>query len=272
MPSIAKEMREKQAPLAGAVSLAITLGVGAITTAPVMYPKPAMAFDIVYDPWNYAKNLITAIESVAQTLHMIEDAVMQLKHYEDMIKNTLAPVAYVFDKVQEIERTIADIADTVNNFTNLFGDFDAYLQKYQDIDYYRDSPCFKKMGCSKEEWNLVQSVKDTASKAKMTANEAVMKLLRQQQTSITDEAKKLDKLADKVTDSNGRMEAMQHANELAAMENQQLLQIRQLMMTQQASVTTEMQDEANQDAIHVNGDRLYFVGSYEKTVGGSGGW
>ena len=98
MPSIAKEMREKQAPLAGAVSLAITLGVGAITTAPVMYPKPAMAFDIVYDPWNYAKNLITAIESVAQTLHMIEDAVMQLKHYEDMIKNTLAPVAYVFDQ------------------------------------------------------------------------------------------------------------------------------------------------------------------------------
>lgn len=266
------ENGKRPAALAGAVSLAISMGVGGIATAPVIYPTPAAAFDVVFDPWNWIENIITAIENVAQTIHMIEDYVMQLKHYEDMLKNTMAPVAYIFDQVFEIERAIGDLAHTVEHFTNMFGDFDNYLQKYKDIDYYRDSPCFKKMGCSKEEWNIVQATQDMASKAKMTANKAVMKLLEQQQKAIKDEASKLDKLQRKVSSADGRMKAMQHANELAAMENQQLIQIRELMMTQHAAVTTQMQDEANQEAIHVNGDRLYFVGSYEKTVGSGGGW
>lgn len=250
-------------------------GVGGTAIVSLVMPRPVYAYDIVLDPWNLVKNTTTAIENIAQTIHMIEDYIMQIKHLENMIKNTLAPVAYLMDQVDSLIDDIIDLADTVREITDTFGNFDNYLNKFKDVNYYRDSPCFKKGGCTPEEWTLMKEIKATGSEARMKANKIVAKILKEQQEQIDKDAERLKRMQDKVEGSDGRMKALQHANELAAMENQQMLQMRMVLQTSLNAENMERQDAANEEAIEEVAAQAYFRTEFEKTTHGSGykgGW
>ena len=61
-----------------------------------LLPAPAYSAGIpVIDTTNLAQTTISAMEAVNQTLKQIEEYALQLKQYEDQIKNTLAPSAYI---------------------------------------------------------------------------------------------------------------------------------------------------------------------------------
>ena len=69
----------------------------ALSTSPAMM-VPAQATGIpVIDAGNLTQNVMTAMESVAQTLQQIEQYRTQLQQYENMLRNTAAPAAYIRD-------------------------------------------------------------------------------------------------------------------------------------------------------------------------------
>ena len=90
--------------LAVKVSMVIALAVsGALI--------PAQAGIPVIDSANLTQTVMTAVENVAQTLKQIEQYRTQLQQYENMIQNTVAPAAYIWDQAQS---TINGLMNAVN--------------------------------------------------------------------------------------------------------------------------------------------------------------
>ena len=209
---------------------------------------PAHAGIPVIDGTNLAQNIMTAIESVAQTLKQIEQYRTQLQQYENMLQNTMAPAAYIWDQVQSTINGLMNAVDTLNYYKTQLGSLDAYLGKFQDVSYYRSSPCFSAAGCSDAERAAMEQNRSLASESQKKANDALFKGLEQQQRNLTADARQLERLQSAAQGATGQMQAIGFANQLAANQANQLLQIRGLLIAQQNAIATRMQAEADREA------------------------
>ncbi|MGP9552002.1 P-type conjugative transfer protein TrbJ [Halomonas sp. AOP42-D1-22] len=112
---------------------------------------PAQAGIPVVDGTNLQQNVMTAMESVSQTLKQIEQYQTQLQQYENQLQNTMAPAAYIWDRAQSTINDLIQATNTLQHYQNQLGSLDAYLGKFQDVAYYRSSPCFNGGGCTDAE-------------------------------------------------------------------------------------------------------------------------
>mgnify|MGYP000935832555 CR=1 FL=1 len=83
-------MRKTKPVVLTALVVSMTLGV----------LPPVQAGIPVIDSTNLSQNVMTAIESVAQTLKQIEQYRTQLQQYENQLQNTMAPAAYIWDQAR----------------------------------------------------------------------------------------------------------------------------------------------------------------------------
>ena len=234
----------KQKFLAAKVALAVTLMAGSITTM-----SPAQAGIPVIDGGNLVQNVMTAIESVAQTLKQIEQYQTQLQQYENMIQNTVAPAAYIWDQAQSTINGLMNAVNTLDYYRNQLGSVDAYLGKFQDVAYYRSSPCFNGTGgCTPAEQAAMAENRRLASESQKKANDALFKGLEQQQRNLSADARQLERLQSAAQGATGQMQAIGYANQLAANQANQLLQIRGLLIAQQNAATARMQAQADLEA------------------------
>jgi P-type conjugative transfer protein TrbJ len=209
---------------------------------------PAQAGIPVADGINFQQNLMTAIESVSQTLKQIEQYRTQLQQYENMVQNTLAPAMFIWDQAQSTIDSVVGAINTLDYYKNQLGSLDSYIGKFQDVSYYRSSPCFSAAGCSAAEWAAMASVKQMASESIKKANDALFKGLDLQQTNLKSDAQRLQLLQSAAQGASGQMQAIGFANQLASQQANQLLQIRGLMIAQQNAMATKAQADADLDA------------------------
>ena len=131
------KQKSSAAKLALVVALSSTLSVTAV-----------QAGIPVIDATNLSQNIMTAIESVAQTLKQIEQYQTQLQQYENQLQNTMAPAAYIWDQAQSTINGLMNAVDTLNYYKTQLGSLDNYLAKFQDVSYYRSAACFSRDGCT----------------------------------------------------------------------------------------------------------------------------
>ena len=105
--------------VAATVALMLTLAGGA--------SMPAHAGIPVIDAGNLSQNIMTAIESVAQTLKQIEQYQTQLQQYENMLQNTAAPAAYIWDQAQSTINGLMTAVNTLDHYKQQLGSLDSYL-------------------------------------------------------------------------------------------------------------------------------------------------
>lgn len=211
--------------------------------------SPSLAAGIpVLDGTNLSQNIMSAMEAVAQTAKQIEQYKTQLEQYENQLQNTIAPAAYIWDQAQVTINKLMEATNTLEYYKNQLGSTDNYLSKFQDVSYYRGSPCFSKEGCSDFEMAAMEENKRLASESQKKANDALFRGLDKQQASLKDDAKQLQMLQGKAQSAKGQMEAIGYANQLASNQSNQLLQIRGLLMSQFNAVTTQMQASADKEA------------------------
>lgn len=209
---------------------------------------PALAGIPVIDGANLTQTVVSAMENVAHTLKQIEQYKTQLQQYENMIQNTAAPAAYIWDQAQSTMNQLRGAIDTLNYYKNQSGSLDAYLGKFQDVAYYRSSPCYNN-GCSRAEWDaMTKGAAKLSSEAQKKANDAMFKGLDQQQDSMVADARQLERLQSAAQGATGQVQAIGFANQLASNQANQLLQIRGLMIAQQNAVATRYQVVADQEA------------------------
>jgi P-type conjugative transfer protein TrbJ len=210
---------------------------------------PAQAGIPVIDGGNLVQNVMTAIESVAQTLKQIEQYQTQLQQYENMLQNTMAPAAYIWDQAQSTINGLMAATDTLNYYRNQLGSVDAYLSRFQDVAYYRNSPCFNGTGaCTPAEQAAMAENRRLASDSQKRANDAMFRGLDRQQDALRADARTLEMLQSQAQGATGQMQAIGYANQLASQQANQLLQIRGLLVAQQNAIATRMQAEADREA------------------------
>lgn len=209
---------------------------------------PAHAGIPVIDGGNLTQNILSAQESVAQTLKQILQYQTQLQQYENMIQNTAAPAAYIWDQAQSTINGLMNAVNTLDYYKNQLGSLDSYLGKFQDVSYYKSSPCFSSVGCSTAEWAAMRQVGQLASESQKKANDALFKGLDQQQRNLQNDSATLQRLQSSAQGASGQMQAIGYANQLASQQANQLLQIRGLLIAQQNAVATKMQADADKEA------------------------
>ena len=231
---------------------------------------PALALfgvgDVVFDPTNIVQTTTSAIENVAQTLKQVEQYGTQLQQYENQLKNTVAPAAYVWDQANSTMNKLRGATDTLSYYKQQAGSIDGYLSKFQDVNYYRGSPCFSSgVSCSPAERAAIQQSQVLGSQAQKKANDGMFQGLDQQQNNLQSDAAQLELLQSQASSADGQMKAIQAANQLSSNQANQLLQIRSLMMAQQNAIATKMQADADREAQYAAASEQLRRSKYQKS-------
>lgn len=237
---------KKHRILAAKTAFAVALASG-ILTSPVQAGIP------VIDGGNLTQNVMTAMESVAQTLKQIEQYSTQLQQYENQLRNTMAPAAYIWDQATRTMDNLRAAMDTLDYYQNQLGSIDAYLGKFQDVAYYRGSPCFNGSGgCTDAERAAMEENRRLASESQKRANDALFRTLKHQQDALQADARTLEQLQSRAQGAEGQLQVLGYANQLASQQANQLLQIRSMLTAQQtaeaARIAAELDAEARGDA------------------------
>lgn len=219
-----------------------------VAVSSTLMVTPVEAGIPVIDGTNLSQNIMTAIESVAQTLKQIEQYSTQLQQYQNQLQNTMAPAVYIWDQAQSTINGLMNATNTLNYYKNQLGSLDSYIGKFQDVNYYKGSPCFSATDCSAAEWTAMKNVQQLASESQKKANDALFKGLDKQQDNLTADAATLQRLQSSAQGATGQMQAIGYANQLASQQANQLLQIRGLLIAQQNAVATKMQADADKEA------------------------
>src|SRR5690606_3183016 len=141
--------------------------------------------------------------------------------------------------------------NTLDYYQTQLGSLDAYLGKFQDVAYYRSSPCFNGSGgCTPAEWAAMNANRRLASASQKRANDDLFHTLKQQQDALQADASHIDRLQHFGQGADGQMQALGHANALASKQTIQLLQMRAMLLAQLQVIATRMQAESALDAKH----------------------
>lgn len=243
--------------LAAKTTFGIALSLGVVCA-------PAHAGIPVVDGTNLTQNVMAAVENVAQTLKQIQQYQTQLQQYENQLQNTMAPAAYIWDQAQSTMNNLRSAMNTLDHYQNQLGSLDAYLGKFQDVAYYRSSPCFNGSGgCTDAEWAAMNENRRLASESQKKANDALFRTLSQQQDALQDDARTLEQLQSRAQGADGQMQALGYANQLASQQSNQLLQMRAILVAQQQAVAAQMQSQNDREAIEQAASEQLRRGEYQ---------
>ncbi|HDR2611266.1 TPA: P-type conjugative transfer protein TrbJ [Enterobacter ludwigii] len=222
---------------------------------------PVKAGIPVIDGTNVIQTTISAVNNVQAMAKQIQQYQTQLQQYENMLQNTVAPAAYIWDQANSTINKLLQVQDTLNYYKNQAGSLDAYLNRYQDVNYYRLSPCFNSnVECTSSEISALREAEQNSSGARKKANDALFKVIDEQQNTLQSDADNLADLQTQATGSQGQMEAIQAATQLASAQTNQLLQIRSLLVAQQNAAATLAQAQADKQAQQIAADEKVLAG------------
>jgi len=203
----------------------------------------------VIDGTNLTQNIMSAMEAVSQTTKQIQQYQTQLQQYENQLQNSMAPAAYIWDQAQSTINNLVQATNTLSYYKHQLGSIDSYLGKFQDVAYYRSSPCFNGSGgCTAAEKAAMEENRRLASESQKKANDALFKSLDLQQSNLQNDAIQLVQLQSAAQGASGQLQAIGYANQLASQQANQLLQIRGLLIAQQNAQAAKAAAELDVDA------------------------
>lgn len=216
---------------------------------------PSFAGIPVIDGTNLGQNIMTAVESVAQTIKQIEQYTTQLQQYstqiqqyENMLQNTLQPAQNIWQNSNQTINGVLNTINTLSNLQNQYGNLANYLNKFNSTEGYANNPCFSGQGCTQAQWSDLLASRTISSTSQQNAYESSILGLQRQQAELQNDANTLVTLQGAARGATGQMQALGYANQLASAQSNQLLQIRALLIAEQNALTTRMQAEANKEA------------------------
>ena len=197
----------------------------------------------VIDYSNLVQNTTTALKQVAAYAQQVQQYQLQLQQYANQVRNTVAPAAQVW---QAAQGTMNGVLGTVNMFKGGPSQLQGYLNQFQDVNYW--------MSASPNAYTY----QTAGSIAQKQANDAMVKGIVQQQDQIRADAAALERLQAQAGSADGQMKALMAANQLAALEEEQLLQIRALLVQEQQALAARNQTDANDVAMREAATKKFF--------------
>lgn len=253
----------------GAAVVAVALGLGGA--------GPVLGQGIpTFDAANVTQSVISAVEDVAQTMHMIEEYTTQLQQYatqlqqlENMVLNTeqLAGADQIFTAAQTAMSRLNGLSNTLDFQKGNLGSLDALLGKFKDQSDYR-AGCLG-LGCPPADQEAQSENRRFQFNAQKRANEAVLRGTDQQATDMQSDAQRLESLQASVRNAQGQVQAAQANGQLGAAQADQLLKIRALMVAQSNAQAVRDQSDMDRKAQQAEAGARLRAGSFTVTPGQS---
>lgn len=202
----------------------------------------------VFDGANMVQTTISALQNVAAVAKQVQQYQTQLQQYQNMLQNTLTPSNYIWDQASQTISNLLSAQDTLSYYKQQIGSISQYLDQYKDLNYYLNSSYFSSQGGSATDRQAILTANSNAYEARKKANDAVLMNVDQQQTALVNDASNLQRLQQQATGVQGQLEAIQAANQFASAQNNQLLQIRSILIAQQNAEATRQQAIADKEA------------------------
>ena len=196
----------------------------------------------VVDFSNLTQNVITALHQVSAYAQQVQQYQLQLQQYANQVKNTIAPVAQVWQTAQGTMNTVLGTVNMYQNGSQLQG----YLSQFQNVNYW--------MSAAPNSYTY----QTAGSVAQKQANDAMVKGIVQQEAQIRTDAANLERLQSQASTADGQMKALTAANELAALQQEQLLQIRALLVQEQQALAARNATLANDEAMREAATKQFF--------------
>jgi len=197
----------------------------------------------VIDLSNLTQNVITALHQVSAYAQQVQQYQLQLQQYANQIRNTVAPAAQVW---QQAQQTMNSVMGTVKMFQGGQSQLQSYLNQFQNVNYWLSaSP-------SSYTWQTAGSM------AQKQANDALVNGIVAQQAQIRADAATLERLQSQASTAEGQMAALMAANQLVALQQEQLLQIRALLVQEQQALAARAQTLANDEAMREAATKMFF--------------
>jgi type IV secretion system protein TrbJ len=196
----------------------------------------------VIDFSNLTQNVITALHQVSAYAQQVQQYQLQMQQYANQVKNTVAPVAQVW---QAAQGTMNGVLGTVNMFQG-GSQLQGYLNQFQDVNYW--------LSASPSSYTY----QTAGSIAQKQANDAMVKGIVQQEAQIRTDAATLERLQSQAGSADGQMKALMAANQLAALQQEQLLQIRALLVQEQQALAARNATLANDEAMREAATKQFF--------------
>jgi len=215
-----------------------------LVLAALLYAPTAARAIPVFDPGNFAQNLVSAIEAVDQTLTQVMTYQNQLQQYEEVIRNGAAPAVYTWDRIVSIQNKLQTIAHSLRDYRHWLRDLDDYLSKFADLDYYRSARCYgSDLSCPESEWERIlresEDLHGLGSESRKKTLDQLMKALEASDEELVEESTNLEKLQQQAQSADGHMQALQAGNQLSAAEVHQLMQMRAIMVAQYRAIAVQ---------------------------------
>ena len=198
----------------------------------------------VIDYSNLTQNITTALHQVSAYAKQVQQYQLQLEQYANEVKNTVAPAAQLW---QDAQQTMNSVMGTVGMFQNGSA-LQNYLNQFQNVNYW--------LSASPSSYTY----QTAGSVAQKQANDALVKGIVAQQQQIQKDAATLQQLESQASSADGQMKALVAANQLAALQQEQLLQIRELLLQEQQALAARQQTLANDEAMRQAATQKFFGG------------
>ena len=217
-----------------------TIALALVATLPLTSPGSGIP---VIDVSNLTQNITTALHQVMGYAQQVQQYQLQLQQYANQLRNTVAPAAQVW---QQAQQTMNSVMGTVNMFQGGQSQLQSYMSQFQNVNYWLSAPPGN------------YTYQTAGSIAQKQANDAMVRGIIQQQAQIRADAATLERLQSQASTADGQMKALMAANQLAALQQEQLLQIRELLLQEQQALAARGQTLANDEAMREAATEKFF--------------
>ena len=185
----------------------------------------------------------TDLKTVAAYAQQVQQYQLQIQQYVNQLKNTLGitPALQIWQSAQQ---TMGSLMGVVSIFKN--GSLANTLSQFQNVNYWLQVPPNS------------MTFQTSGSVFQKQANDAMMEGLVKQTAQIQTDAATLERLQSQAGSATGQMQALSAANELAALEQAQLLQIRALLVQEQQALAARNATSANDGAMRQAATQQYY--------------
>ena len=219
----------------------VLTSVALVLVAALPLTSPGTGIPVI-DASNLTQNVVTALKQVSAYAQQVQQYQLQLQQYANQVRNTVAPIASVWQAAQSTMNTVMGTVNMFQGGSQLQG----YLGQFQNVNYW--------LSASPNSYTY----QTAGSIAQKQANDALVKGIVAQQAQIRKDAAILGQLQSHASTADGQMKALYAANELAALQQEQLLQIRAMLLQEQQALAARNQTLANDEAMREAATKKFY--------------
>jgi P-type conjugative transfer protein TrbJ len=202
-------------------------------TATILCAELSVGGIPVIDYSNLIQNTTTALKQVSAYAQQVQQYQLQLQQYANQVRNTVAPVAQIYQSATGAINSVMGVARIFQSGDQL----QSTLGQFQSVNYWLSAP------------QSQYTYQTTGSANQTLANDAMVNGIVAQAAKIQQDAATLQSLQSQAQSADGQMKALSAANQLAALEQEQLLQIRGLLVQEQGALAARNSTNANGEAM-----------------------